>query len=178
MINQYPAWRYHKTQPAVIVASAEEAKDLGSGWHDKPVKNGTTEVDASVSGFDVDDQPATVTGDDVFDEFLAANGMDKVSAKVQAMIRTAYDHVPTGTGTIPAVEYGHSVGPQDEVVMVDSEVARKALLEQAKDLGVKVHHASSSKTIQAAIDAFNAVKSSTPAASTAIPKDTDIKYGE
>lgn len=177
MSNSYPKWRYHASKPAVIVANQDEEKDLGRGWHDEPVK-GNTEIDPSVSGFDVDEQPATLTGDDVFDTFLADNGMDKVPSKYQAMIRTAYDHVVVSTGTIPAIEYGHPVGPQDEVVMVDSEVAREALLKQAKELGVNVHHKSSSKTIQAAIDAHTAVKSSTPAAAQALPKDVDVKAAD
>lgn len=175
--SNYPKWRYHASKPAVIVNDENEDKDLGRGWHDEPVK-GNTEVDPSVSQLAVEDQPATLTGDEVFDTFLADNGMDKVPAKYQAMIRTAYDHQVTSTGTIPAIEYGHPVGPQDEVVMVDSEAARAALLKQAKDLGVKVHHMSSSKTIQAAIDAHTAVKSSTPAAATALPKDTDVTHEE
>lgn len=175
MNKSYPMWKYHASKPAVVVANADEEKELGRGWHDEPVKDNLA-IDPSVSQVDQDEQPATLTGDEVFDTFLVENGMDKVPAKYQAMIRTAYDHVvPAAAGTIPAIEYGHAVGPQDEVVMVDSEAARKALLVQAKEMGVQVHHLSSSKTIQAAIDAHTAVKSSTPAAAKALPKDEDLE---
>lgn len=170
--SDYPKWKYHADHPATIVNSEEDEKNLGRGWKDEPVK-GNTDVDQT-SALPEDNAQAALTGDEVFDNFLIDNGMDKVPAKYQAMIRTAYDHSPATTGTVPAVEYGHLVGPQDEVVMVDSEEARKALLQQAKDLGVSVHHKASSKTIQAAIDAHNAIKSSTPAAAQALPKDTDV----
>lgn len=172
----YPKWKFHKTKPAVIVDDKDEEKDLGSGWHDEPVKNGTTEVDPSVGAQDQDEIPATLTGDEAFDTFLTENGMDKVPARYQAMIRTAYDHSPVLSGsTIPVVEYGHPVGPQDEVVMVDSEEARQALLTQAKEMGLTPHHKSSSKTLQALIDQHTAVKSSTPAAPLATPKESDLK---
>lgn len=177
--NDFPKWKYHAEQPARIVNDSEEEKNLGRGWKDEPVK-GNTEVDASVAQAPASGQEeyAPLTGDQVFDQFLTDNGMDKVPAKYQAFIRTAYDHTPAVTGTVPAIEYGKIVGPQDEVVMVDAEAARKALLVQAKDLGVNVHHASSSKTIQAAIDAHTAAKSSTPAAAQALPKDTDVTNDE
>lgn len=171
--DNYPRWKYHADKPAVIVNNEDEEKDLGRGWKDEPVK-GNAEVDLSVQQHADEERYAEPTGDEVFDTFLADNGMDKVPAKYQAMIRTAYDHSAPVVGGAPVVEYGHIVGPQDEVVMVDSEEARKALLKQAKDLGLTVHHASSSKTIQAAIDAHTAVKSSTPAAAKALPKDTDV----
>lgn len=173
MNNDYPKWKYHAEKPAVIVNSEEEEKDLGRGWKDEVVK-GNTEVDSSVNTDQGVEEYAPLTGDEVFDTFLAGNGMDKVPSKYQAMIRTAYDHQVVSTGTTPQIEYGHPVGPQDEVVMVDSEAARKALLKQAQDMGVDVHHKSSSKTIQSAIDAHTAVKSSTPAAAKALPKDTDV----
>lgn len=32
----YPAWRYHSTQEARIVASEEEDKALGPEWHKSP----------------------------------------------------------------------------------------------------------------------------------------------
>lgn len=173
MNNDYPKWKYHAEKPAVIVNSEEEEKDLGRGWKDEVVK-GNTEVDSSVNTNQGVEEYAPLTGDEVFDTFLADNGMDKVPSKYQAMIRTAYDHQVVSTGTTPQIEYGHPVGPQDEVVMVDSETARKALLKQAQDMGVDVHHKSSSKTIQQAIDERTAVKSSTPAAAQALPKDTDV----
>jgi hypothetical protein len=172
-MSNYPRWKYHASKPAVIVEDAEAEKNLGSGWHNAPVK-GNTDVDPSQGIQGEGQEVSTLTGDDVFDQFLADNGLDKVSNTVKAQIRIGYDHVPTSTGTIPAIEYGHPVGPQDSVTMVDSETARKALLKQAKEMGVEVHHASSSKTIQAAIDAFVATKSATPAAATALPKDTDV----
>lgn len=36
-LQKFPAWRYHKDHPAVIVNSEEEAKKLGGGWSDAPV---------------------------------------------------------------------------------------------------------------------------------------------
>lgn len=177
MKSDYPKWKYHAEKPAVIVNNEDEEKDLGRGWKDEVVK-GNTEVDPSVNTEQGGEEYAPMTGDEIFDTFLADNGMDKVPAKYQAMIRTAYDHQVISTGTTPQVEYGHTVGPQDEVVMVDSEAARKALLKQAQDMGVEVHHKSSSKTIQAAIDAHTAVKSSTPAAAKALPKDSDLEGEE
>lgn len=177
MNNDYPKWKYHAEKPAVIVNNEDEEKDLGRGWKDEVVK-GNTEVDPSVNTEQGGEEYAPMTGDEIFDTFLADNGMDKVPAKYQAMIRTAYDHQFTSTGTTPQIEYGHTVGPQDEVVMVDSEAARKALLKQAQDMGLDVHHKSSSKTIQSAIDAHTAAKSSTPAAGKALPKDTDLEGEE
>ena len=32
----YPTWRYHRTQPAVIVRSPLEEAALGEGWADRP----------------------------------------------------------------------------------------------------------------------------------------------
>ena len=32
----YPAWRYHATQPARIVESVEEDLKLGQGWFNNP----------------------------------------------------------------------------------------------------------------------------------------------
>jgi len=173
MNNDYPKWKYHAEKPAVIVNSEEEEKDLGRGWKDEVVK-GNTEVDSSVSQDPSADHDAPMTGDAAFEKFLDENGMDMLPAKYHDAFRKAYDHQFVNTGTTPQIEYGHPVGPQDEVVMVDSEAARKALLKQAQDMGVDVHHKSSSKTIQSAIDAHTAVKSSTPAAAKALPKDTDV----
>jgi hypothetical protein len=34
----YPAWRYHPTEPAREVTSAEEDAGLGEGWYDHPLK--------------------------------------------------------------------------------------------------------------------------------------------
>ena len=34
----YPTWRYHKTEPAVIVNSYEEDQALGKGWSDAPTE--------------------------------------------------------------------------------------------------------------------------------------------
>jgi hypothetical protein len=35
-IQSYPTWRYHSTLAPVIVLSAEEDAQLGSGWADTP----------------------------------------------------------------------------------------------------------------------------------------------
>jgi hypothetical protein len=35
-MQYYPSWRYHRTEPAVIVNSPEEDDALGSGWADTP----------------------------------------------------------------------------------------------------------------------------------------------
>lgn len=34
----YPCWRYHRTEPAVIVNDAVEEAALGDGWADTPAK--------------------------------------------------------------------------------------------------------------------------------------------
>jgi hypothetical protein len=34
--EKYPAWRYHRTAPAVIVNSPVEDAALGEGWADTP----------------------------------------------------------------------------------------------------------------------------------------------
>ena len=36
-LQKFPAWRYHKEHPAVIVQSEEDAKKLGGGWSEEPV---------------------------------------------------------------------------------------------------------------------------------------------
>jgi len=36
----YPAWRFHPTKPAVVVASAAEDEQLGDGWVDSHLKLG------------------------------------------------------------------------------------------------------------------------------------------
>jgi hypothetical protein len=37
---EYPSWRYHPTEEARIVHSAEEEEALGSGWADSPAAHG------------------------------------------------------------------------------------------------------------------------------------------
>lgn len=32
----FPSWRYHKSEPAVVVNSEEEEQALGKGWADSP----------------------------------------------------------------------------------------------------------------------------------------------
>ena len=36
VLKVYPAWRYHKTEPAVIVNNPDEDAQLGDGWADTP----------------------------------------------------------------------------------------------------------------------------------------------
>lgn len=139
-MKNYPKWLYHETLPATIVNSEEEEKNLGRGWQDEPVPGASLAGDPQN-----EEQAAPLTGDQAFDNFLIDNGMDKVSARVQAFIRKAYDHSPVK----PAP-------PADEQTEAEKEEARKALLQKAKDLGLTVHHASGIATIQAAIDAHNA----------------------
>ncbi len=170
MDSSYPKWKYHAKEQATIVQNAEEEKALGRGWHDEQVKDNDA-VDPA-AGMPEQPEAPSLTGDDVYDTWLADNGLGGESAAVKAKIRIAYDHTAVGgNGTTPQIEYGHVVGPQDSVTMVDDSAARAALLQQAKDMGVKVHHLASSKTIQAKIDEFNGIKASTPAA---IPKDADL----
>jgi hypothetical protein len=38
MFEQFPKWLYHATNPARIVASAEEADALGDEWAESPVE--------------------------------------------------------------------------------------------------------------------------------------------
>lgn len=35
-VQSFPTWRYHKTEPARIVKTAEELAVLGEGWYDHP----------------------------------------------------------------------------------------------------------------------------------------------
>lgn len=35
---KYPAWKYHASQPPVIVQNAREADGLGPGWFDSPAE--------------------------------------------------------------------------------------------------------------------------------------------
>jgi hypothetical protein len=35
-MQNYPSWRYHATEPAVIVADPEADDALGEGWADTP----------------------------------------------------------------------------------------------------------------------------------------------
>ena len=35
--REYPKWKYHRTEPAVIVADPEAEADLGEGWADRPI---------------------------------------------------------------------------------------------------------------------------------------------
>jgi hypothetical protein len=173
---EFPKWKFHKTSPATIVQNADEESALGSGWKDEPHKNGTTEVDPAVNAVAPAADVPVVTDEQAFQEFLAAEDLTEESDEVKALFFKAFTAKGNRglIGAIPQIEVGRPVGPQDNLVMVDSEEARKALLAQAKEMGVEVHHASGSKTIQAAIDAFVAAKSSTPAA---MPKDTDLGTG-
>jgi len=34
--REYPKWKYHRTEPAVIVKDPDEEADLGEGWADRP----------------------------------------------------------------------------------------------------------------------------------------------
>ncbi len=34
--REYPKWRYHRTEPAVIVEDPQAEADLGEGWADTP----------------------------------------------------------------------------------------------------------------------------------------------
>lgn len=36
MPQEYPRWKYHQTEPAVIVQDAEADKALGKDWHNDP----------------------------------------------------------------------------------------------------------------------------------------------
>jgi len=36
VVQRYPAWRYHATEPAVVVENAEADERLGDGWFDSP----------------------------------------------------------------------------------------------------------------------------------------------
>jgi len=38
VFQPYPAWRYHATLPATIVADEAADKALGKGWFDSPTK--------------------------------------------------------------------------------------------------------------------------------------------
>lgn len=35
-MQEYPRWKYHQTEPAVIVQDADEDKALGKAWHNDP----------------------------------------------------------------------------------------------------------------------------------------------
>jgi hypothetical protein len=37
---QFPVWRYSATEPARLIASAEEHDALGDGWADSPAAHG------------------------------------------------------------------------------------------------------------------------------------------
>jgi hypothetical protein len=53
----YPSWRFHRTEPARIIADPTEEEALGEGWRDRPFdadeletaddSDATTEPDAS-----------------------------------------------------------------------------------------------------------------------------------
>lgn len=46
--KKFPAWRYHRTEPAVIVNTPEEEAALGEGWADSPAvfhDRGTRQVE-------------------------------------------------------------------------------------------------------------------------------------
>ena len=34
--RKYAKWKYHRTEPAVMVKDPEEEADLGEGWADRP----------------------------------------------------------------------------------------------------------------------------------------------
>ena len=34
--RRYPKWKYHRTQPAVIVKDPQAEAELGAGWADSP----------------------------------------------------------------------------------------------------------------------------------------------
>jgi hypothetical protein len=44
---QFPCWRYHATQPAVIVNDPEELESLGEGWADTPAAFDGSESNSS-----------------------------------------------------------------------------------------------------------------------------------
>lgn len=75
MSKIYPTWRYHKTEAAKIIETAEEDAALGKGWADTPaafedksqVKAATPEVDASAP--DIDD--AELSKDDAYEALIS-----------------------------------------------------------------------------------------------------------
>lgn len=182
--QEYPRWVHHADHPSRIVESEDELNELGAGWQTEPVQadqgQGRSAEEAfqvflENNGFDedteetknklflafksgapagyysdeADDLPVDRTGD------LSGQGFNPGLADPD--LKDGYD-------ARPVVEYGHLVGPQDEVHMVDSEEAIATLQDQAKSLGLKFDKRWGSKRLQAAIDEYNAAKSSTPPA--------------
>ena len=88
-MSEYPKWKYHATEQALVVDDIDAEEALGHGWFDTP-------------------------------------------AEAQA-----------------------SVGDDDEDAKADAEAKRKALLAEAKALGIDIYHTSGIEKIQAAIDAYH-----------------------
>lgn len=88
-MSQYPKWKYHSVEQALIVDDRDAEESLGQGWFDTPA------------------------------EALA------------------------------------SVVDDDDDAKTDAEAKRKALLAEAKALGIDIYHTSGIEKIQAAIDAHH-----------------------
>ena len=96
-MSQYPKWKYHATEQALIVDDLDAEEALGEGWFDTPAEADESALD------DSDD-----SGDD-----------------------------------------------SDDAAKTDAEAKRKALLAEAKALGIDIYHTSGIEKIQAAIDAYH-----------------------
>src|SRR6185295_20156862 len=104
-MSQYPKWKYHATEQALIVDDLDAEEALGEGWFDTPAEASESALDDSNdSGDDSDDSDDS--GDD------------------------------------------------DDAAKADAEAKRKALLAEAKALGIDIYHTSGIEKIQAAIDAY------------------------
>lgn len=145
----FPKWKYHKTQPAVIVHSESEESSLGSGWGDTPRKDATEEATAATAPI----VPTHVSIDsrEAFAKWLADRDLSGEDPHVLNLFFDAYtakDRLITGGPVELYVAERPEAGPDDT-----SEEARVALLEKAKGMGITLHHMTGIPKIQAAIDA-------------------------
>lgn len=134
--NEYPKWKYAAGKPGVIVNDRDEEEGLGLGWHDEPQAALDEPGDADNVG---------PTGDEVFDAWAEENGAALLPDSTKAIVMAAF-YRDQGV-----VESGAQEKAADE-----AEAERQALLQEAKDLGLGIHHMTGTAKIKAAIEAYKA----------------------
>lgn len=67
----YPSWRYHKTEAAKIIETAEEDAALGKNWADSPAAFEVARPEAQSATPSEDSADAELSKDEVYDALLA-----------------------------------------------------------------------------------------------------------
>lgn len=137
----YPKWKYHPVQAALVVGSQREENDLGDGWADQPFPKAQTEAPGLASGNADSDE---VDHRELFAKWIDYQGLNDEDPGVLNLLFDAF----TARGRQGDAELYVEVPAED-----DAEAKRQKLLADAKELGIDLHHRTGSDKIQAAIDA-------------------------